>query len=290
MLSFGVSTAIPGIYLSGAHCSGLPPLSGDICTSVSRRLVTPSSRPSNLTLAPIPASSFAKDGELQIKCSQVRTGTSSGHQVSRYSITSGAGKSITSRFQRSGDSSMHLQIIIPISSAVSTSVPVHGITQLGLRSHPIGPSAPETITMSLSSTRSDKPVYTTASIRLVGPWPSAPAVAGPIFPYYWNPHTIISGRYYNIYGCLYPGVRAHMGDSQVWGTWALTYIQAPYQLFGTQGDNVGPAPLGSSVPGLSGFNCYGQHNGRVLYEQAGRDLFPFLTSTSSESCGFNPRT
>ena len=225
MLSFGVSTAIPGIYLSGAHRSGLPPLSGDICTSVSRRLVTPSSRPSNLTFPPIPASSFAKDGELQIKCSQVRTGTSSGHQVSWYSITSGAGKSITSRFQRSGDSSMHQQIIIPISSVVSTSVPVHGITQLGLRSHPIGPSAPETIKMSLSSIGSDKPVYTTTSIRLVGPWSSAPAVAGPIFPYYWNPYPIISGRYYNIYRCLYPGVARPYGGFPDFGHLGL-YIYA----------------------------------------------------------------
>ena len=85
----------PGIYSSGAHCSRLPPSSGDISSSISRRLVSLPPRPSSITLKPIPVSSEAKDGGVQIKCSQARTGTSSGHPVSGHSIMSGSGKSIT---------------------------------------------------------------------------------------------------------------------------------------------------------------------------------------------------
>ena len=39
---------------------------------------------------------------------------------------------------------------ISYQSVFLTSVPVHGFTQLGLRSHPIGPSTPETIKVTFS--------------------------------------------------------------------------------------------------------------------------------------------
>ena len=99
---------------------------------------------------------------------------------------SGSGQSIAPRIQSSGNSSTCLQFVVPIYSVVLTSVPIHRITQLGLRVHPTGLSAHETITMTFSFCGSDKPVYTTASIKPVGPWSPAYAVAGPIFSYCWN--------------------------------------------------------------------------------------------------------
>ena len=67
------------------------------------------------------------------------------------------------------DSSTCMQNILQISSVISTSVPVYGFTQLGLRSHPFGSSTPEATTATLSFFRPDKPVYITASVRPIGP-------------------------------------------------------------------------------------------------------------------------
>ena len=53
--------------------------------------------------------------------------------------------------------------ILPVSSVVHRRVPVHGITQLGLRSHPTGTTTHEAPT-TLLFTRSDRPV----SIRVSG--------------------------------------------------------------------------------------------------------------------------
>ena len=67
---------------------------------------------------------------------------------------------VTPRIQGSGDSNTSLQNILTTSSVVYTSVPVHGITQLGFRSHPTGSSAPEAITMTFSCSGSVRPLYT----------------------------------------------------------------------------------------------------------------------------------
>ena len=63
-------------------------------------------------------------------------------------------------------------------SIVSKSVAVHGFSQLGFRSYPFGTFVPEAITVSLSFLRSDKPDYTIASIRPVGPCKPTSAMAG----------------------------------------------------------------------------------------------------------------
>ena len=60
--------------------------------------------------------------------------------------------------------------ILPTSSIVYTSVPVHGVTKLGIRSYPTMWSAPEAITITFSYSRSDKPVYTTAFSHLLNPY------------------------------------------------------------------------------------------------------------------------
>ena len=147
VIPFGPSTAHQVLTRLG-HTSGYLHHQGiSVLPYLEDWLVHHPDRPSSLTLPRIPASSFAEDSGLQIKCSQVRTGTISGHPVSGHSIMSGSGKSITSRIQSSVDSSVCLQITLPINSVVSSSVPVHAITQLGLMVSSHWVYAPETITV-----------------------------------------------------------------------------------------------------------------------------------------------
>ena len=166
---------------------------------------------------------------------------------------------------------MHLQIIVPICSVISASVPVYGITQ-GLRSHPTGLSTAETITTTLSFCGSDKLVYTTVSIRVVGPWPPASAVTGPIFPY-----LTISGGYYYIYECLYPCLGRPYGDSQTSGSFAPSdrklHISLEFKVVMLALHHWDPEP--------PGHDCYGQQYGSVLYQQAGRNSFPFPATSIS---------
>ena len=65
--------------------------------------------------------------------------------------------------------------ILPVSSVVHRRVPVHGITQLGLQSHPTATTTHEAPT-TLLFTRSDRPV----SIRPFSPCYPTQAVAGSI--------------------------------------------------------------------------------------------------------------
>ena len=82
---------------------------------------------------------------------------------------------------------------------------MHGFTQLGLRSHPIGLSTSEAAAMTLSFFRSDKPVYTTVSVRPIGPCQPTLALAGPVFSYFGNSYLAFPGGHYDIYGRLYTG-------------------------------------------------------------------------------------
>ena len=90
------------------------------------------------------------------------------------------------------------------------SVPVHGSTQLGLRSHSTGSVTHEAVTMTLSFIRSDKPIYTPMSIRPFSPCHSTQARAGPIGYHIRNPYPAFQGEDHNFHGHLYPGLgRAH---------------------------------------------------------------------------------
>ena len=93
-------------------------------------------------------------------------------------------------------------------------MPIQGITQWGLRSHPTGSSTPETTTTTLSCFGSDKPVNSTAPVRMISPCLPTLAVAGPILSHYWNPYPTLSGRFYDIYGRLYPSVERPCGGLQ----------------------------------------------------------------------------
>ena len=83
--------------------------------------------------------------------------------VSRHSVTSGSGESFTPRIQGLGDSSLCMRNILPTSTVVLMSVPIHGFIQLGLEqvsSHWV---------LSTFTFLSDKLVYTNTSIKPAGP-------------------------------------------------------------------------------------------------------------------------
>ena len=69
-----------------------------------------------------------------------------------------------------------------------------------------------------------------------------------------------------------------MGDSQISGTWNLTY-----QLSGAQGGSHCPTALGSSAPGPPGYDRYGQFDSSFLYQQASSDPFPHLATFHSRA-------
>ena len=100
--------------------------------------------------------------------------------------------------------------IVPnILLVIQRSVPIYGITQLGLRSHPTGSST-------LSFIRSDKPVFNTVAFRPCYP---TQAVAGPIISHIRNPYLTFPGGVHHFHGCLVPGRRRPHGDSQIAGVW-----------------------------------------------------------------------
>ena len=63
----------------------------------------------------------------------------------------------------------HLPNILPENLVIQRSVPIYGITQMGLRSHPTRSSTLEALTTTLSFIRSDKPVFNTAAFRPCSP-------------------------------------------------------------------------------------------------------------------------
>ena len=142
-----------------------------------------------------------------------------------------------------------------LSSVLPSSVPIHGLTQLGLRSYPSGSFVPEAITTIFSFLRSDRPVYATASIRPVGPCQPTAAMAGPVFSYLGSPYPSISGRVYNFFRRLHSGVGHPHGGLPNFRYLDPSGPRAPYQLLRTKGGRGCPTSLGSSAPGPPGLNC-----------------------------------
>ena len=142
--------------------------------------------------------------------------------------------SLAPRVQSSGDSNMCVQAILP-SSPVLSSGPTHGLTQLGLRSYPSGSFVPETVTTLFLFIGPDRPVYTTALVRPLGPCQPTSAVAGSVFSYLWNPYPSVSGGIYDIHGCLHSGVGRPHGEFPNFGYLGPSGPPAPHQLLGTQG-------------------------------------------------------
>ena len=156
----------------------------------------------------------------QVKRSKIRTRTSSEYPVSGASVMPGSGESFPPNIQGLGDNSTCVPNILLNSYVVQRSVPVHGITQLGLWSHPTGSTKHEALTMTLSFVRSDKPVYTTVSIRPFSPCHRTQAMAGPIISHMSEiPIRPFQAQFTIFTDASTQGWGAHMGDSQISGVW-----------------------------------------------------------------------
>ena len=150
--------------------------------------------------------------------------------------------------------------ILPENLVVQRSVPIYGITQLGLRSHPTGSSTLEALT-TLSFIRSDKPVFNTPAFRPCTPCYPTQAVAEPLDLGLGRPHGGFSDC-----GCM-----------------DLFRMQDPHQCTGAQGGNVGPQSLGYSITGSSCFDCYRQYHCCSLHKQTRWDPFPPPVAAGSGS-------
>ena len=95
---------------------------------------------------------------------------------------------------------MCMPYILPHSFVVQRSVPVHGITQLGLRSHPTGLITHEALTTTLSFV-----------VRPFSPCHPFQAMAEPIVSHIWNPYPTFLGRVNDFQGRLYPGAFLDLG-------------------------------------------------------------------------------
>ena len=188
-----------------------------------------------------------------------------------------------------GDCCTRTPSILPPSTDLFSSVPAYGVTQLGLRPYPSGLFVPGTPSTSFSLIRSDKPVYTTESIRPTGPCQPSTALAGPTFSYIRNPYPHISGGLHVFYGGLHAGVGRSHGGFPDFGYLDPYRPQAPYQLSGAQGGSLCPTALGPSAPGPPGVDrplplVRGlEHNspGKAYSRLSERDSRPPISSESA---------
>ena len=155
-----------GSYSPGTHSGSLhvPPSSGDFGNSVSRRSADISSRTSSVITPPVLVTKYTEYGRPKVKRSKIQTRTSSEYPVSGASVTLGSKKSFPRNMQSSGDNSKCVPYIIPKHAVIFRSVLIHGITQLGLRSHPTGSPVFEAPATTFAIVRPNKPVYTTMSV------------------------------------------------------------------------------------------------------------------------------
>ena len=148
---------------------------------------------------------------------------------------------------------------------VQRSVPIYGITHLGLGSHPTGSSTLEPL-RTLSFIRTDKPVFNTPAFRPCSPCYPTQAVAEPIVSHIRNPYLTFPGGVHHFHRRLDPGLgRPHGGFSDC-GCMDPFQTRAPHQCTGAQGGNIGPQSLGYSF-GPSCFDCYRHYHCCSLHQQ-----------------------
>ena len=268
-------------YSIGPYGDRLPALSGDLGDTISERLANSPSRSRSFTPTSSSANEYARPCRFCSKQEEIRAGPDSGYPVSQNSFTSGLRGSFPSRVQSLGDSCSRTPSILPPCTILYSSVPTHGVTQLGLRSHPSGLTVPETPATSFPFVRSDRPVYATASIRPSGPCQPSTVLAGPTFSYLRNPSPHVSGGVQDFYGRLHAGVGRSHGGFPDFGYLDPYRPQASHQLFGAQGGISCPTALGSNAPGPPGYDCYGQFDSSFVYQQTRGDSFPHLVAADS---------
>ena len=155
------------------------------------------------------------------KQKEIRAGPDSGSPVSRNPFTSGLRGSFPSRVQSLGDSCICTPSILPPSTNLFSSVPAYGVTQLGLRSYPSGSFVPETPSTSFSLGLTD---------HFMPPRRSDPLVLANLLQHWQDLRFLTSGipiRTFQVDFTIFTdastqGWGAHMGDSQISGTWTRT--------------------------------------------------------------------
>ena len=172
--------------------------------------------------------------------------------------------------------------ILPENLVIQRSVPVYGITQLGLRSHPTGSSTLEALT-TLSFIRSDKLVFNTPAFRPCSPCYPTQVVAEPIVSHIMNPYLTFPGRVHHFHRHLDPGLGCLHGGFSDCGCMVPFRTRAPHQCTGAQGGNIGPQSLGYSKTGSSCFDCYRQYHCCSLHQQTRWDPFPPAVAAGSGS-------
>ena len=266
----------------GAHGDRLSSPSGDLGDTISRRLVNSTPGPPSSTSTLGPAYKYTGPSWLYSKHEEIRAGPDSGSPFSRNSLTPGLRGSFPSRVQSLGDSCSRTPSILPPSTNLSSSVPAYGITQLGLRSYPLGrlylrPLQRHFCSLGLTD-------RFTTSIRFTGPCQPSTAVAGLRFLTSGIPIRTFQAELTIFTDAFTQGWGAHMWDSQISGTWTCTDRKLwPYQLSGAQGGSLCPTALGPSAPGPPGYDCYGQFNSSFVYQQTRRDPFPHLATFDSRA-------
>ena len=177
---------------------------------------------------------------------------------------------------------VHTCRISSLPLVVQRSVPIYGITQLGLRSHPTGSSTLEALT-TLSFIRSDKPVFNIPVFKPCSPCYTTQAVAEPIVSHIRNPYPAFPGGGPHFHRCLDPGLGRPHGGFSDYRCMDPSRTRAPHQCTGAQGSNIGPQSLGYSITGSSCFDCYRQYHCCSLHQQTRWDPFPPPVAAGSGS-------
>ena len=172
--------------------------------------------------------------------------------------------------------------ILPENLVIQRSVPIYGITQLGLRYRPTVSSTLEALT-TLSFIRSDKPVFNTPAFRPCSPCYPTQAVAEPIVSHIRNPYLTFPGGVHHFHRRLDPGLGRPRGVFSDCGCMDPFRTRAPHQCTGAQGGNIGPQSLGCSITGPSCFDCYRQYHCCSLHQQTRWDPFPPPVAAGSGS-------
>ena len=152
----------------------------------------------------------------QLKQKEIRAGPDSGSPVSRNPFTSGLRESFPSGVQGLGDSCTRTPSILPPCTNLYSSVPAYGVTQLGLRSYPSGSLVPETslgLTDRFTSLRRSDPLVLANLLRR---WQDPRFLTSGI------PIRTFQADFTIFTDASTQGWGAHMGDSQILGTWTRT--------------------------------------------------------------------
>ena len=161
---------LSGIYSSGTQSGSLPPSSRDIGNPISRRLVITPPRPSSLLCHQSQLLQTLDLVGLKLKEAKSELDPVQDIQFLGLRLCLDQGRaSLPISKAREITACEYMPNILPDSFVMQRGVPVHGITQLGLWSHPTGSTTHEALTKILSFIRSDKPVYSTVSIRPFSP-------------------------------------------------------------------------------------------------------------------------